>query len=44
MNMEFWSNETIRDPLKISLQMISEFKRIDELLFPLKSSENQIFC
>ena len=29
-----------RNPLKISLLILSEFKQINWLLFPLKSSEN----
>ena len=30
----------IRDRFQISLQILSKSKQIDELLFPLKSSEN----
>ena len=33
----------VRDHCQISLLKLSEFKRINQLLFPLKSSENLCF-
>ena len=46
-----WMNESwvvnvsfrVKDCLKISLLMLSEFKQINQLLLPLKSSKNQWF-
>ena len=33
----------IGDSLKISFLILSEFKRVNQLLFPLKLSKNQMF-
>ena len=40
--LKYWKTE-IRDPLQISLLILSEFKRINQILIPLKSSENLWF-
>ena len=43
----FWKfrdfTETLGDRLQISHQILSEFKKINYLLFPQKSSQNHVF-